>query len=344
MPRPNLLRFPFATALLSALGLALACCSLSRAADIENTTTVGPVTVTARLTPAEPTIGDEIVFEIEVAAEEAVELLMPEFSEALDRYTILDFVPRQKITADGKTLATQRYTLQPIASGPQSIPSILVEFVDNRPGQQPTPEDFDAYEVLTERIDFTVQSVLPSSASSELEPPLGALELQTETSSASLWLYALAGLALLLAGGGLVLWFSKRRRRVKRLTAYEIARTKLQQLISDQQSDQPQFSVEQFFVEISGVVRRYLEDRFELRAPELTTDEFLQLSAAESSLSKAHQSLLSEFLQQADVVKFAGVRATPADVQHSIQLALQFIEETSESTPLNPQIREVAHA
>jgi len=33
-------------------------------------------------------------------------------------------------------------------------------------------------------------------------------------------------------------------------------------------------AVESFFVAISAIVRRYLEDRFDLRAPELTTEEF----------------------------------------------------------------------
>ena len=75
-----------------------------------------------------------------------VEVLMPEFGEALSRYTILNFVPQQRIDDQGKTVLTQRYTLQPYLSGAQFIPPILIEFVDHRPGQKPAPDDFDAYE------------------------------------------------------------------------------------------------------------------------------------------------------------------------------------------------------
>ena len=57
-------------------------------------------------------------------------------------------------------------------------------------------------------------------------------------------------------------------------------------------------------------MRRYLEDRFELRAPELTTEEFLDVAGSANRLSHDHQSLLRDFLRQADLVKFAGVRAS----------------------------------
>ncbi len=68
--------------------------------------------------------------------------------------------------------------------------------------------------------------------------------------------------------------------------------------------------IESFFVAISAIVRRYLEDRFDLRAPELTTEEFLALAGSASSLSHDHQHLLRDFLRQADLVKFAGVHAS----------------------------------
>ena len=44
---------------------------------------LGPVRVTTTLTPAEPTIGDEITLEIRVEARASVDVLMPEFGEAL---------------------------------------------------------------------------------------------------------------------------------------------------------------------------------------------------------------------------------------------------------------------
>ncbi len=301
-------------------------------------TQVGPVKATVTLTPEQPTIGDEIVLEIKVESEPAVELLMPEFGEALERYTILDFVPKQQIDKDGRTVTTQRYTLQPFLSGEQSIPPILIEFVDNRPGKAPSPDDFDAYELLTARIDFTVKSVLPDSAANQLQPPLGELEINSLSGRSRFW-GMLITIILVLAALIAAIYFAKRARtRIQRRNAYELARGQVDRLVADRQSVAPTLSIEQFYVEISAVIRRYLENRFEVRAPELTTDEFLQLAAAESELSGEHQQLLAEFLNQADRVKFAsGVlsssAATDLDVARSSELAIRFLEETRENAP-----------
>jgi len=81
------------------------------AADTTKVAQLGPVTVTTTLAPAAPTIGDEITLEIRVEAEPEVEVLMPEFGEALSRYTIVNFVPHQRIDDAGKTVLIQRYTL-----------------------------------------------------------------------------------------------------------------------------------------------------------------------------------------------------------------------------------------
>jgi len=52
-------------------------------------------------------------------------------------------------------------------------------------------------------------------------------------------------------------------------------------------------------------VRRYLEDRFRLRAPEMTTEEFLQAAQQNPQLPREHRSSLGRFLTEADMVKFA---------------------------------------
>ena len=92
--------------------------------------------------------------------------------------------------------------------------------------------------------------------------------------------------------------------------------------------------MERFFVKISAIVRRYLEDRFDLHAPELTTEEFLAVAGNSADLTHAHQELLRDFLQQADLIKFAGVNATDADIQRSAELAIRFLEETRQNAPL----------
>jgi hypothetical protein len=83
-----------------------------------------------------------------------------------------------------------------------------------------------------------------------------------------------------------------------------------------------------FYVALSGIVRRYLEDRFALRSPELTTEEFLDALVDSPELVRAHRRLLQEFLSGADLVKFAHFIPAPDDVEQSITTAQRFLEET----------------
>lgn len=88
-----------------------------------------------------------------------------------------------------------------------------------------------------------------------------------------------------------------------------------------------------FCVLVSDAVRLYLEERFELRAPESTTEEFLFALQSKPVLSYAQKQSLGEFLEQCDLVKFAKLEPTPAQLQPLYESALKLIDET---TPLAP--------
>lgn len=312
--------------------LAIFCSHCCVAEEITRTAESGPVRVTTRLSPSDPRIGDEVLLELTVIAEKDIEVLMPEFQQHLERFSIAEYVPSQQIDAQGNTTYVQRYKLLTERSGEQAIPPILVEFVDNRPGKPPAPEGEAAYEIETERINFQVQSVVPEGVSAELKPPLGRLEPPASgiASSQIPWIIGLA--CVCLAGICVFLW-TKRHRQKQKANAYVLAHLRLERLLATRANTTDPIGVEQFFVQISSIIRRYLEDRFSVRAPELTTDEFLQLASAHEELLREHQTLLSEFLKQADTVKFAGVRATEADIQRSTALAKQFLEATRENAP-----------
>ena len=66
-----------------------------------------------------------------------------------------------------------------------------------------------------------------------------------------------------------------------------------------------------FYVELTMVVRRYIERQYGVRAPNLTTDEFLRAAGSNAAFTQASITELKAFLQSADLVKFAGLEATP---------------------------------
>ena len=318
----------------SGIGLTLFAAFSATAAEapeaLEQRSRRGPVEAVVRITPSAPVIGDALIFEIEVTAELGVELLMPEFGEALDRFAIVDFAPHERIDESGRTIATQRYTLQSSRSGTQAIPPILIEFVDRRPGRDPAPAGADAYELLTERLEFDVASALPEDAPQTLKAALGDLPpLKPPAPPARPFVLAGLGLAAAAAPFALRAW-QKRRALRRQRSAHEIARAALDELLyGSRPNDAAQ--MDRFFVELSRIVRAYLEDRFRLHSPELTTEEFLGVMSGSPDLSRDHQQLLQTFLARADLVKFAHHVPEASDVEDSIRAARRFLEETRES-------------
>ena len=296
---------------------------------IEKKSERGPVTAVVRLEPSHPVIGDRCTLSLSVTAEDGVEVLMPDFGQSLDRFTIREFVPRQHVDEDGRMIYEQRYVLEPPMSGRLTIPPLLIEFVDHRPGHKPAPEDEDAYELLTEPVTFDVQSVTPESASEDMRPVAGKLD-PLPAAGRRPWLWWAAGLLALGLVGALA-WrqVAAARSRARRRSAFDVAASRLEALAARPRPTTPE-AIDAFFVELSSIVRRYLEDRFELRAPELTTEEFLQAAGRTPELTEAHRGFLRDFLRRADMVKFARFIPERDDIEAALRAARRFLHETRE--------------
>lgn len=138
-----------------------------------------------------------------------------------------------------------------------------------------------------------------------------------------------------LAGGGalllvlLGLWFRPRRRTMAAevaLPPHVRALRELQRLRDAARTTEAQ--IDAFYVGTSQVLRDYLEERFALRAPERTTEEFLRDLEGGDGLASAHRAELERFLRQCDLVKFAGVRPGEGEHLATWQLAAAFVEAT----------------
>ena len=73
---------------------------------------------------------------------------------------------------------------------------------------------------------------------------------------------------------------------------------------------------------------RYLEEQFDLRAPERTTEEFLSELQHSTLLDYAQKETLGRFLNQCDMVKFAKAEMLGKELQGLHQSALQFVRDT----------------
>jgi hypothetical protein len=293
---------------------------------VSRTTELGPVKAIVSLGPGSPKLGDALSLTLVVEADSGVTVEMPAFGEALGRFSIVEFAPRSATTADGKTVQTQRYTLQPPMSGRQRVPPLRIEFVDERPDKLPESGEAQVRELLTEEVSIEILSVVGEEGAlrDELRPPRGPLqELQTGVSRYWPWLVLVATLL------GLALawrWWQDRASIRRRLSAYDIAVERLDRLESRGLPGADQ--ADAWYVELSSIVRRYLEDRHGVRAPELTTEEFLRAAGASEELSSGHRQLLTRFLEQCDRVKFAAYVPEESESREAFDAARRFLLET----------------
>lgn len=86
--------------------------------------------------------------------------------------------------------------------------------------------------------------------------------------------------------------------------------------------------VKEYFFRLSFIVRQYLENRFSMRAPEMTTEEFLLSLKESDKLSHGIKDLLKDFMERADMVKFAKYGPTAQEIMGAFSAAKKLIDET----------------
>ena len=146
-----------------------------------------------------------------------------------------------------------------------------------------------------------------------------------------------ASWVLLAVAVGLVLvalWiylFWRRRRSGPPLRPLTLLEQTLARLEDTKRLMQPG-TAREFGIAASEVIRNYIEKRFNVIATQRTTEEFLQtlLQGSNEALAR-HRSLLAQFLEQCDFVKFAGTSLAVTDMEALLQSARGFVQQTAET-------------
>ncbi len=142
------------------------------------------------------------------------------------------------------------------------------------------------------------------------------------------WLWAWWGLGVLLVATLVFLaWRYWRKRReesqiVPVVPPHVRARQRLQEALA--LLGQPR----EFCILVSDTVRWYLEESFNFRAPERTTEEFLYELQATTLLTPDQKESLGEFLKRCDLVKFARYEPREAELRDLHDSALRLVQET----------------
>jgi hypothetical protein len=153
----------------------------------------------------------------------------------------------------------------------------------------------------------------------DIKPPL-------EIPSGLEWLWWTLGMLIVAAIlFALWKWWQKRKANAPvppPVPAHIRAKQKLQEALALIAQPKP------FVIAVSDTARTYLEERFNFRAPERTTEEFLRELGGTNLLAKEQKESLGQFLQSCDLVKFAKYEPGETELRELHSSALRLVEET----------------
>jgi hypothetical protein len=307
-------RFRLVVFILAAAILCIGSRHLSFAADAKPA-----ITVRAKLDKRLVSIGEKFKYSIIVSYPDVFEVELPVFGASLGNFSVRGSGLRSG-GFFGRKKNTLWLELETFQTGKSVIPKTVIKY------RRKPEKDWKEIEVSEETVE--VKSLLEKSGvgqNAQIKDIKGPL------SPGIRWKTVVFIIAIVLAAGAAIvsaLLFKKKARgqAIRQRPAHEIAleqleRLKMQNLIQSGK-------VKEYYIQISGIIRHYLENRFNLRATEMTTEEFLIHVRDYSQLADGHKTLLKDFLLACDLVKFAKYLPAEQEIDAVFDSAKNFIEQT----------------
>lgn len=236
------------------------------------------------------------------------------------------------VEGDISRSTTYDYELEPFL--PTTVETLAVSI------RYRTSPDAEWETLAVDPFAIAVESVL---AEDDVDPtPADIKEIvdapATLASHARTW-GILLGAALLATLAGWWIWRRYRGRsapgRIRELVhlpASDVAFARLDLVQSQHLVERAEFKA--FYNEVSLVLRRYIEDRFGLHAPERTTEEFLRDARGRDALRVDDVVVLERFLGHCDMVKFAEFQPTAQQARETADTVRDFVERTTDAAVL----------
>lgn len=321
-----------ASLLLILCGLLLGACQVEGPPEVENSSAVvknfgaEPLTLRLRLDRGHLSIAEQLTVELRAETPEDYAVKFDEVAEFPGFAVVSEKESSPELTGEGRVAVTKRFLLDPLVPGSVQIAAFTVD------AWQKAKNEATPVTVTTEPLTVEIASLLAKDdkgdALSDIAPPV------EKPISPWLWVgIVLAGVILTL-----VCWYFWQRSRRKNtvlpppLPPHLIAYQALDRLVKGNLLAEGQVAA--FYQALSDIVRHYIEQRFGLRAPERTTEEFLaELSGvgAGPMANPAHKSLLRDFLIHCDLVKFACYTPALSEAEEAVELCRRFVRETEPS-------------
>lgn len=269
-------------------------------------------------------IGDPIHLRVEASAPARGELQFPVFADSIGPFAILSSKPAVTTERDGRRTVVQELDVTLWETGSSPIPPQEVLWI---------PAPGETLFATAGGEEITVGSVLPA----EAQGPEHLHDLKDVVPLGwPLWPWILLGIALLAA---LAYWWLRLRKRrpgaiiaapppLPPLEAFELG---LGDLLA---RELPQHGeMKRFYVELSQLLRAYVERKFGIPALEGTRSEVVAALREDPRVSPADVVWLEEWLSAGDLVKFAKGERLVDDALKDAEHARTWVRQTERRTP-----------
>lgn len=296
------------------------CFHYSFAAD-----TSQPLAVKTEVSKNIITIGEKLKYTIDISADKNTEVDFPVFGDKIGEFIIKDSGFKENAFW-GKKKITGWYTIEIFSTGKFTIPKAEIKY--RKKGVEVWSN------IGTEEKNIEVKSFLEGTKSGINDIHNIKGKVRVFLKSYFIWLAAF--LIFIVVVIIVLIWlFLKRKPKqpVKVVRpAHEIAYEELEKLKNKNLIAQGK--IKEYYIEISGIIRRYLENRFNFRAPEMTTEEFLNSVKDYWQMLTEHKVLLKDFLVCCDLVKFAKYAPAGKEIDEVFESAKRFIDQTKQEAVL----------
>ncbi len=300
------------------------------------------VLVSASVNSPSVDIGARVIYRVEVRFRGEVEVDWPPILDGLDHQIVYD----TGIWTEGDRIGSYRVRSLETVLDPGIGPVLTIAPTSIR--WRRTGEE-RWHEARTDAITVEVTSV--AEGAPDFQEPLDFFDLPdppvaAQENNRRAVFAILGGGLLLMAVVFFVLFRKKKMRAIVPPTPEEVALAELDRL--DELGLLEPARVRELYYRLAAILRRYVEGRFGIEAPEQTTEEFLaglRSGTGSTMLPDDRKAALEGFMRVADLVRYARHEPPHDEVRGAVIMLRDFVESSRPARGAEtPEKEEVVHA
>lgn len=288
------------------------------------TSSLGPVSACLTFEPPVVRLDRDILLSIRVTSPTNLVVTLPALESRVKGFVVAGHYDRPP-TAKGGTLTRERHVrLTPQLASEYRIAPMAITW--QQPGNGTTMW------FPTRPVVLASEPLVKGDAGTTLAGPVAPVWILPGLKGIVGYLLAALGLAALAYGVWRLYRKVRRAVQLRRMSPRERALFELAELVARDLVGHDR--VKDFYFELTMIVRLYIERAHAIRAPEQTTEEFLATVTRDPRFSREVARRLRDFMQAADLVKYAGFRADRPAAESALSTAREYIE--TDSAPESP--------